>query len=93
MINDDYYKNGQKIQEMNGNILTYYFKSGKIKAEGNYENGQMDGEWKFYRETGQLWQVGNFKNGKKNGSWVRYDKNDQIEYDEIFEDDKKLKKK
>lgn len=92
MINDDYYKNGQKIQELKDNKLTYYFKSGKIKAEGIYEKNQMEGEWKFYRETGQLWQVGNFKNGKKNGSWVRYDKNDQIEYDEVFEGDKKLKK-
>ncbi|WP_084110408.1 hypothetical protein [Desulfosporosinus lacus] len=51
----------------------------------------MAGEWKFYRETGQLWQIGSFENGKKNGSWVRYDKNKQLEYEEEFVNDKKIK--
>ena len=51
----------------------------------------MQGEWKFYRETGQLWQVGNFEKGKKNGCWVRYDKNNQLEYNETFVNDKKVK--
>ncbi|GAB6155380.1 hypothetical protein JCM17380_41310 [Desulfosporosinus burensis] len=60
--------------------LTYFFKNGKVKAEGTFENELMIGEWKFYRETGQLWQVGNFENGKKNGIWIRYDKNNQLEY-------------
>ena len=45
--------------------MTYFFKDGKIKAEGIYENSQMQGEWKFYRKTGQLWQVGNFINQNK----------------------------
>jgi antitoxin component YwqK of YwqJK toxin-antitoxin module len=52
----------------------------------------MEGEWKFYRETGQLWQVGNFKNNMKNGKWLRYDKNNKLEYQEIFRDNKIVKK-
>ena len=93
MLKNKEYANGQKTYELSGNRLTYFFKNGKIKAEGVFENNQMEGEWKFYRETGQLWQVGNFLNGKKNGSWIRYDKNDQLEYMENFKDDKVVKRK
>lgn len=89
MLNKKNYANGQKVWELKGERLTYFFKNGKVKAEGALRNNLMEGEWKFYRETGQLWQVGNFLNGKKQGPWVRYDKQGQLEYEEIFADDKK----
>jgi antitoxin component YwqK of YwqJK toxin-antitoxin module len=88
MINKKDYSNGQKVQELNGNKLTYFFKNGKVKAEGPFINGKMEGEWKFFRETGQLWQIGNFKKDMKNGKWLRYDKNNKLEYREIFKDNK-----
>ena len=91
MLDRKNYTNGQAIYELEGNKLTYFYKSGKIKAAGIYENNLMEGEWIFYRETGQLWQIGNFKNSKKHGSWIRYDRNDQVEYDENFIDDKIVK--
>lgn len=87
------YANGQRSQELNGDKMTYFFKNGKVKAEGLFINDLMEGEWKFYRETGQLWQVGNFKGGRKNGPWLRYDKQDQPEYQETFENDKVIKQK
>lgn len=93
MLDKEKYTNGQKSLEIEGNQLTYFFKNGTVKATGTFENGEMEGEWKFYRETGQLWQVGHFKNGKKNGSWIRYDKNNQLEYDAFFENDKIIKQK
>lgn len=91
MINKKDYSNGQKVQELNGNKLTYFFKNGKVKAEGLLINDKMEGEWKFYRETGQLWQVGNFKNDMKNGTWLRYNKNNKLEYHETFKDNKIVK--
>ena len=93
MQDKEFYKNGQKIHELKENYLIYYFKDGKVKAEGIFEQELMEGEWKFYRETGQLWQIGNFKGGKKNGHWVRYDRDGNVEYDEFFENDKKVKRK
>ncbi|MEO8413333.1 MAG: hypothetical protein ABI472_06720 [Ginsengibacter sp.] len=84
MMKNITYSNGQKTFEEAGDRLTYFFKNGKIKAEGLSINGIMEGEWTFYRETGQLWQVGNFKAGQKHGSWIRYDKKDKLEYQEIF---------
>ena len=86
------YLNGQITFRQVGDNLTYYFKNGKIKAEGLSINGIMESEWKFYRETGQLWQVGSFKEGQKQGSWVRFDKKDKLEYQETFENGKLVKK-
>ncbi|MRG45732.1 hypothetical protein GFS24_11435 [Chitinophaga sp. SYP-B3965] len=91
-MNKEKYANGQKIYEQKGDILTYFFKDGKIKAEGISINGIMEGEWKFYKATGQLWQIGNLKHNEKHGSWVRYDEKGQLEYQEHFENGK-LKKK
>jgi antitoxin component YwqK of YwqJK toxin-antitoxin module len=93
MMKNKTYSNGQKTFEQVGEELTYFFKNGKIKAEGISMNGIMEGEWKFYRETGQLWQVGNFKEGQKHGSWIRYDKKGKLEYQEKFTNGNLMKSK
>ena len=91
MLRKKNYANGQEVYKYDNNKLTYFFKNGKIKAEGSFENNQMEGEWRFYRESGQLWQIGNFKNGEKDGTWTRFDKNDQQEYHESFKEGKLVK--
>ncbi|KOA18490.1 MORN repeat variant [Clostridium homopropionicum DSM 5847] len=93
MLEKKKYANGQEVYTYDKNKLTYYFKNGKIKAEGPFENNQMEGEWRFYRESGQLWQIGNFQNGKKHGTWIRFNKDDQQEYNEEFKDGKLIKAK
>ncbi len=86
------YTNGQIVQEMKGDVLYYYYKNGQVRAYGQWENGQMQGEWVFYRQSGQLWQVGHFLNHEKHGRWVRYGLDDAVEYDETFEHGKQVKK-
>lgn len=87
------YANGQQISSQRGNILTYYFKTGIVKAQGPVVGDeQMEGKWVFYRENGMLWQVGNFKNGQKQGTWIRYDKLGQIEYEAEFSEGKEVRK-
>jgi antitoxin component YwqK of YwqJK toxin-antitoxin module len=83
-----YYKNGQLIQEVRSNILTYYFKTGITKAFGPFIDGKMEGEWKFYRVDGQLWQIGNFKGNNKHGKWIRYNRDGVIEYDKMFDNNR-----
>lgn len=90
-LSNDTYANGQKSYILENNRLTFFFKDGKVKAEGPFENNMMQGEWTFYRATGQLWGTGQFKDDTKNGRWIRYDKNDQVEYDKIFKDGKMIK--
>jgi antitoxin component YwqK of YwqJK toxin-antitoxin module len=71
MSEKKYFTNGQKIHELIGVRRTYFFISGKIKAEGLFIMDQMESEWKFYRETGQLCQIGHFKKGKESCSCIR----------------------
>ena len=87
-LGKDTYVNGQKIYELKDNQLTFYYKDGKLKAQGPFENGMLQGKWTFYRATGQLWEIGHFKDG----SWIRYDRNDTIEYNETFQNGKICKK-
>ncbi|MBL1421099.1 MAG: hypothetical protein COC24_011380 [Alphaproteobacteria bacterium] len=94
MLEKKNYANGQATHKMDGDILTYFFKTGKIKAQGEYVNEQMQGKWMFYRESkgdeNKLWQIGHFVDNAKHGNWQRYSKTDEIEYDEDFENGKKL---
>ncbi|MBM7868685.1 antitoxin component YwqK of YwqJK toxin-antitoxin module [Clostridium pascui] len=93
MLEKKNYANGQEVYRCSENKLTYYYKNGQIKAEGPFENNQMEGEWRFYRESGQLSQIGNFKNDKKHGKWIRFDKDNQEDYNEEFNDGKIIKSK
>ncbi|NKF07294.1 hypothetical protein J1C67_11930 [Clostridium gasigenes] len=93
MLEKKKYANGQEVYTYDENKLTYYYKNGKIKAEGPFENNQMEGKWIFYRESGQLWQIGNFQNSKKHGRWIRFNKENQEEYNEEFMAGKLIKAK
>ncbi len=86
-----HYANGQPIARQEGDMLTYYFKTGLKKAEGACLNGVMQGEWRFWRETGDLWQVGHFRDGAKHGPWVRYRRDGSVEKAEVFADGKAVK--
>lgn len=78
------YSNGQVVSEQKGDLLTYYHKDGKIKAQGKCIDGSFEGEWKFYKKEGYLWTMGHFKDNKKHGKWVRYKADGSIEKEEIF---------
>ena len=92
MKKDEFYKNGQKISEQNGEILTFFYKSGKKKAEGKCINESFEGKWLFYSEDGKLIQEGNFTGNKKDGEWKRYGENGEIEYHAVFKLGKEIKK-
>lgn len=91
MLSKRNYANGQRVYNLEGDRLTFFYKTGRVKAEGPYINGLMEGEWKFYRETGQLWQIGLFLNSRKNGRFVRYDRDGNVEFNRAFSNDKLLK--
>jgi antitoxin component YwqK of YwqJK toxin-antitoxin module len=86
------YKNGQKVNEQKGQTLTWFFKTGLMKARGKSVNGVMEGRWIFNRESGQLWQVGHFRHNMKHGEFVRYDKKGREEYRARFVDGKWVSK-
>jgi antitoxin component YwqK of YwqJK toxin-antitoxin module len=83
-MKESFFKNGQKATSQKGDGLTYFYKSGPIKAKGKFVGGLMQGKWVFKREDGSLWQIGHFKDNLKHGEWIRYDKTGEIEYRERF---------
>lgn len=91
MLGKKTYKNGQKVYEIDGEKLTYYFKDGSKKAEGPYINEKKEGEWVFYRQNGVVWQYAHFKNDKKHGLWITYDREGKIEKEQVFEMGKEKK--
>jgi len=87
-----HYVNAQPVLRQDGERLTYFFKTGRTKAEGLSTDGVMQGEWRFWRETGELWQVCQFRDGKKHGAWLRYARDGAVEYRDVFEAGKLRKK-
>jgi antitoxin component YwqK of YwqJK toxin-antitoxin module len=85
------YANGQPAFRQDGDILTYFFRTGLKKAEGASVNGVMQGEWRFWRETGELWQVGHFHDGAKHGPWVCYGRDGGVEKTGTFDNGKAVK--
>ena len=65
MLEKKFYANGQPVHKLTGEKLTYFYKTGSLKAEGLFIDDMMEGQWNFYRESGQLLQAGNFLNNKK----------------------------
>ena len=55
-------KDGKK----HGKVQVFYKNNNKLRYEGNYNNGLMDGKWTYYWENGNKKVEGLFKNG--NGS-------------------------
>jgi len=52
--------------------------SGKVSAEGQYDNDAKSGHWKYYDNAGKLWSEGSYKDGKKDGVWTTYDTDGSI---------------
>ncbi len=92
-MKDSFFKNGQRATEQKGDVLTYFYKSGPVKAKGKYIDDMMQGKWVFNHEDGSLWQIGHFKDNQKHGEWIRYDKKGKPEYHEHFVEGKIVKRK
>lgn len=92
MKNQTHYSNQQVIHSQNQEILSYFYKSGALKAQGPFIDEKFEGTWSFYKKSGQLFQIGEFYLNQKHGRWIRYDTNGLVEMDEIFDCGKKIKK-
>lgn len=52
----------------------YWHENGNLKSEGNFNNGDSIGVWKFYyRKSGKLALKGNYESDKKHGKWEKFD--------------------
>ena len=49
--------------------------NGTMRTKGTYEQGQLEGECKFFDEEGELIAKGPYHNGKKHGTWYYFEEN------------------
>jgi antitoxin component YwqK of YwqJK toxin-antitoxin module len=51
-----------------------HFGNGKVKYTGSNLDGQMHGEWAWYRTDGSLMRTGQFDRGTQTGTWRTFDR-------------------
>lgn len=66
-----------------------YYRTGKLKIEGNRKNYLLDSLWKFYDEKGRITKTINYREGKKNGPTDIYDTSMVLLSTENYVDDVK----
>lgn len=77
MTENDFTSNLKKI--------SFYYTTGEIKEEVNYENGKITGQTNGYYKSGQKSHIFNFKNGKKQGLSETYFENGDLKSSCYFE--------
>lgn len=64
LINQSYPKRGGQFRA--------YYDNGFLKAKGRYVDGDMHGDWEFYRRDGSLMRSGRLRHGRPVGKWTTY---------------------
>ena len=81
-----YYKTGEKSSQVehlegkgsNASHAIFFHKNGTVMGEGDYQNGQKNGEWKFYDNKAILSSKEPYTNGKINGLMKVYHLNGKL---------------
>ncbi len=50
------------------------YASGTLKSEGSLLDGEMHGDWAFYRLDGSVMRTGRFERGRQVGPWRTFDR-------------------
>jgi antitoxin component YwqK of YwqJK toxin-antitoxin module len=51
-----------------------HYANGNVRFEGANLDGEMHGDWAFYRLDGSLMRAGRFDRGRQVGTWRTYDR-------------------
>ena len=49
---------------------TYYYEDGKVRQEGFFKEGKLEGQWVSYDADGNKIAMAEYSNGQKTGKWV-----------------------
>jgi antitoxin component YwqK of YwqJK toxin-antitoxin module len=63
---------------------TVRFDNGVMKYAGWLLDGEMHGDWSWYRRDGSLMRSGSFDRGRQIGTWRTYDRNGSIVKESSF---------
>ena len=63
-----------------------HYDNGVVKLRGAHLDGEMHGEWAFYRRDGSLMRSGVFERGRQIGTWRTYDRSGALVKETVFGD-------
>lgn len=66
---------------------TTYYPDGRMKFTGWYLDGDMHGEWQWYRTDGSVMRTGAFDRGHQIGVWRTYDRAGRVVKETAFSSD------
>jgi antitoxin component YwqK of YwqJK toxin-antitoxin module len=55
-----------------------HYPNGNVKFRGAYLDGEMHGDWEWFRTDGSRMRTGAFNRGKQIGVWRTYDRSGEI---------------
>ena len=54
------------------------YDNGHVKLRGAHVDGEMHGEWSFYRRDGSMMRQGSFDRGRQVGTWRTLDRDGRV---------------
>ncbi len=51
-----------------------YYPDGRLKAAGQMKDGELHGQWNWYRNDGTLMRSGKFALGEQTGTWTTWNR-------------------
>ena len=63
---------------MDGEPAIDHYDNGNVRFRGANLDGEMHGEWAFYRKDGSLMRSGQFDRGRQIGIWRTFDRAGQV---------------
>ena len=55
-----------------------HFGNGRVKYTGSMLDGEMHGDWSWYRTDGSLMRTGSFERGRQVGTWRTFDRSGAV---------------
>jgi antitoxin component YwqK of YwqJK toxin-antitoxin module len=62
-----------------------HYDNGKVKLRGAHLDGEMHGDWEFFRLDGSLMRAGAFDRGRQVGVWTTYDRSGKVVKESSFD--------
>ena len=58
--------------------VTVLYPNGRVKFTGSYLDGEMHGDWHWFRTDGTVMRTGSFERGRQIRIWRTYDRSGRI---------------
>ena len=55
-----------------------HYDDGAVRYKGFQLDGQMHGDWEFFRKDGSVMRSGTFERGEQVGIWKTFDRNGKV---------------